>query len=89
MKTLLLTALGWVSKVPGSTINEIFATASDVIASTEKANTASGWEKLRTSVEYILSVIPLDARYKSIASVVVTIVVNVALLVIRMKAPGK
>lgn len=89
MKTLLLTALSWISKVPGSTINEIFATASDVVASTDKTDTVSGWEKLKSSVDYILSVVPMDQKYRAIASVVVTIVVNVALLVVRLKGSTK
>lgn len=89
MKTLLLTALSWISKVPGSTINEIFTTASDVVAAADKTNTVSGWEKLKTSVDYILSVVPMDSKYKAIASIVVTIVVNVALLIVRLKGAGK
>ena len=89
MKTLLLTALSWISKVPGATINEIFATASDVVASADKTNTVSGWEKLKTSVDYILSVVPMDPKYKAIASIVVTIVVNVALLIVRLKGSAK
>jgi hypothetical protein len=85
MKSLLLTALAWISKVPGSTINEIFTTASEVVASADKTNTVSGWEKLKTSVDYILSVVPLADNQKAIGSIVVTIVVNVALLVLRLK----
>jgi hypothetical protein len=86
MKAILLTALSWISKVPGSTINEIFTAATGIVEASDNAGSSvSGWEKLRNSVEYLVSVTPLDARYKAIASIVVTIVVNVALLIIRLK----
>ena len=89
MKSLLLTALSWLSKVPGSTINEIFNTATEVVVSADKTNTVSGWEKLKTSVDYILSVVPLADNQKAIGSIVVTIVVNVALLILRLKGSTK
>lgn len=90
MKTLLLTALAWISKVPSSTINELFSTATDIVASNDnQSSSISGWEKLRTSVEYLITLLPADEKYKAVASIVVTIIVNVALLVVRLKGSAK
>ena len=90
MKTLLLAALAWISKIPGSVIDEIFDTASDIVrGSDSRADGVSGWEKLRSTVDYLVAALPEGERYKRVGSVVVTIVVNVALLILRMKGPWK
>ena len=85
MKTLLLTAIAWASKIPGSTINEIYTAAAGIVAKNDAEKNVSGWEKLKTTVEYLVGVVPVNAPYKEIASTVITIVVNVAVLVIRMR----
>jgi len=89
MKKILLTALGWVSKVPGSTINEIYSAATYIVEAADSQTNVSGWEKLKNAVDYLVTLMPAGERYKAIASIVVTIIVNVALLVVRLKGETK
>ena len=89
MKKILLTALSWISNVPGSTVNEIYTAATDIVARSDADKNATGWKKLETTVDYLVTLLPVDASYKAVGSVVVTIIVNVALLIIRLKSAAK
>lgn len=89
MKTLLLTSIAWLSKLPGSTVNEIYSAAADIVSKSDTTANLSGWEKLKRAVDYLVELVPADEKNKAIASTVVTIIVNVAVLVIRMKGAAK
>jgi hypothetical protein len=89
MKTLLLTSIAWLSKLPGSTVKEIYSAAADIVSKSDTTANLSGWEKLKRAVDYLVELVPADEKNKAIASTVVTIIVNVAVLVVRMKGAAK
>lgn len=84
MTKILLTALSWITKIPSGIITQIYDAAQVIAHKNDDPNDkTSGWDKLKDTVSNLVTYLP--DKYKQFAGPAVTIIVNVALLVIRIK----